>query len=58
MDELVGGLYGVDAGGVFCGESMFLQGSNASKLALIFLIEYLQRRGLNVARRSGDDTAY
>ena len=43
--ELVGGLYGVDAGGVFCGESMFHLRSNASKLALIFLIEHLQTRG-------------
>ncbi|MEZ5307078.1 MAG: leucyl/phenylalanyl-tRNA--protein transferase [Pyrinomonadaceae bacterium] len=40
-DELVGGLYGVDAGGVFSGESMFYLRSNASKLALLFLIEHL-----------------
>ena len=38
--ELVGGLYGVDLGnGVFCGESMFSLMSNASKLALIHLVE-------------------
>jgi leucyl/phenylalanyl-tRNA--protein transferase len=43
--ELVGGLYGVDAGGVFCGESMFHLRSNASKLALLFLIEHFQKRG-------------
>lgn len=43
--ELVGGLYGVDAGGVFCGESMFHYRSNASKLALLFLIEHLRSRG-------------
>ena len=43
--ELVGGLYGVDAGGVFCGESMFHRKSNASKLALLFLIEHLRTRG-------------
>lgn len=42
---LVGGLYGVDAGGVFCGESMFHTVSNASKFALLFLIEHLQTRG-------------
>ena len=42
--NLVGGVYGVDAGGVFCGESMFHKASNASKLALLFLIEHLQRR--------------
>lgn len=43
--NLVGGLYGVDAGGVFCGESMFHKESNASKLALLFLIEHLRERG-------------
>jgi leucyl/phenylalanyl-tRNA--protein transferase len=44
-DNLVGGLYGVDAGGVFCGESMFFLRPNASKLALIFLVEHLKTRG-------------
>lgn len=43
--ELVGGLYGVDAGGLFCGESMFHKVSNASKLALLFLIAHLKKRG-------------
>ncbi|MBV9217071.1 MAG: leucyl/phenylalanyl-tRNA--protein transferase [Acidobacteria bacterium] len=43
--ELVGGLYGVDAGGVFCGESMFYREPNASKLALLFLIDHLRSRG-------------
>lgn len=42
--ELVGGVYGVDAGGVFCGESMFHKETNASKLALLFLIEKLHER--------------
>ena len=42
---LVGGLYGVSAGGVFCGESMFHSASNASKFALLFLCEHLQSRG-------------
>jgi len=36
-DVLVGGLYGVHAGDVFCGESMFSRVSNASKTALIWL---------------------
>jgi leucyl/phenylalanyl-tRNA--protein transferase len=40
--ELVGGLYGVDAGGVFTGESMFHRAPDASKLALLFLIEHLR----------------
>ena len=43
--ELTGGLYGVDAGGVFCGESMFHKASNASKLALLFLIDHLKDHG-------------
>ncbi len=44
-DELAGGLYGVDSGGVFTGESMFHTRPNASKLALLFLIEHLRERG-------------
>ncbi len=42
--KLAGGLYGVDAGGVFCGESMFYMEPNASKLALLFLIDHLRER--------------
>lgn len=38
-DELVGGLYGVEVGSVFCGESMFSKVSNTSKLALIALVQ-------------------
>jgi leucyl/phenylalanyl-tRNA--protein transferase len=44
-ETLVGGLYGIDAGGVFTGESMFHHRSDASKLALLFLIEHLRERG-------------
>ncbi|HEY0170608.1 MAG TPA: leucyl/phenylalanyl-tRNA--protein transferase [Pyrinomonadaceae bacterium] len=44
--ELVGGVYGVDAGGAFAGESMFRVRPNASKLALLFLIDHLRARGL------------
>jgi leucyl/phenylalanyl-tRNA--protein transferase len=36
-EELVGGLYGVQVGKVFCGESMFSKVSNASKIALVHL---------------------
>ena len=39
---LVGGLYGVDLGHVFCGESMFSKVSNASKLAFIALAKQLE----------------
>jgi len=41
-EELVGGLYGVDLGHVFCGESMFSKVSNASKVAFVTLIKYLK----------------
>ncbi|NOX57419.1 MAG: leucyl/phenylalanyl-tRNA--protein transferase [Planctomycetes bacterium] len=44
-DELVGGLYGVAIGGAFCGESMFHFVSNASKIALVFLVERMRERG-------------
>ena len=38
-DQLAGGLYGVVVGNVFCGESMFSRVSNASKTALISLVQ-------------------
>lgn len=38
-DELVGGMYGVAVGDVFCGESMFSKVSNASKTAVITLCQ-------------------
>lgn len=41
-DELVGGLYGVDLGYVFCGESMFSKVPNASKVGFVYLINYLK----------------
>lgn len=44
-DKLVGGLYGVDPGGVFVGESMFRLRPNASKLALLHLVDHLAARG-------------
>ncbi|PXY45466.1 leucyl/phenylalanyl-tRNA--protein transferase [Flavobacterium hydrophilum] len=43
QDEvLVGGLYGIDLGHIFCGESMFSKVSNASKVAFIALVRYLK----------------
>lgn len=39
--ELVGGLYGVAIGGLFAGESMFHRASDASKVALVALVELL-----------------
>ncbi len=44
-DMLVGGLYGVVIGQLFCGESMFHYQSNASKMALLALAKYLSRLG-------------
>lgn len=43
--ELVGGVYGVSAGGLFAGESMFHRADNASKIALVQLVERLRARG-------------
>lgn len=40
---LVGGLYGVDLGHIFCGESMFSKVSNASKVAFISLVNHLEK---------------
>ncbi len=42
--QLVGGLYGIDLGHVFCGESMFSTVSNASKFAFIKLAEELKQK--------------
>jgi leucyl/phenylalanyl-tRNA---protein transferase len=43
QDEvLVGGLYGIDLGHVFCGESMFSKVSNASKVAFVALVHQLK----------------
>lgn len=43
--ELVGGLYGVAIGGAFFGESMFHRATDASKVALVHLVQHLSRRG-------------
>ncbi|MBP4140803.1 leucyl/phenylalanyl-tRNA--protein transferase [Flavobacterium sp. P4023] len=43
-EELVGGLYGIDLGTIFCGESMFSLVSNASKVAFIALVEQLKEK--------------
>lgn len=47
-NQLVGGLYGVDLGAVFCGESMFSQVPNASKIALIHLAQKLEKENYKV----------
>ncbi len=47
-DELIGGVYGVTLGGAFFGESMFSRKTDASKIALAFLIEHLRRCGFTL----------
>jgi leucyl/phenylalanyl-tRNA--protein transferase len=43
--QLVGGLYGIAMGGAFFGESMFSRATDASKVALVSLVERLRSRG-------------
>ncbi len=43
--DLVGGLYGVAIGGFFGGESMFHRRSDASKAAVVHLVDHLRSRG-------------
>lgn len=43
--QLVGGLYGVSLGGAFFGESMFSRVSEASKVALVTLVDVLKEAG-------------
>ncbi len=47
-DEMVGGLYGVGFDRVFCGESMFSRATDASKVALAWLVALLRRGGYEV----------
>jgi len=42
-NELVGGLYGIDLGHIFCGESMFSKVNNASKIAFVYLVQKLEK---------------
>lgn len=44
-NELIGGLYGVQVGKIFCGESMFSTKTNASKIALWAFCEHFNRYG-------------
>lgn len=44
-DTLVGGLYGVSINGAFCGESMFHHVTDASKIALVYLVARLNAGG-------------
>ena len=46
--SLVGGLYGVAIGGLFAGESMFSTVSDASKIALVALVDRLKQKGFQL----------
>jgi len=47
-DQLAGGLYGVAIGGAFFGESMFHRVTDASKVALVGLVERMRERGFTL----------
>jgi len=46
--QLVGGIYGVALGGLFAAESMFYRESNASKVALVHLVQALKMSGFTL----------
>lgn len=47
-EKLVGGLYGVSLGGTFCGESMYADRPDASKVAFVKLVEVLKAWGFDL----------
>ncbi len=47
-DQLVGGVYGIALGSAFFGESMFSSATDASKIALVYLVARLWRRGFEL----------
>lgn len=47
-DDLVGGLYGIRIGGLFAGESMFHRAPDASKVALVHLVDWLAATGASL----------
>lgn len=56
-NELVGGLYGVSIGSIFCGESMFHIKTDASKIAFNHLCEFLTKNGFDMIDAQ-QDTAH
>lgn len=44
--ELVGGLYGILLDALFCGESMFSRERDMSKVALVYLAQWLKEKGI------------
>ena len=47
-DKLVGGVYGISMGGAFFGESMFSTATDASKIALVYLVARLWKQGFEL----------
>ncbi len=45
---MVGGLYGIVLGKIFCGESMFSLRENASKIAMVYLAAFLKQGSFNI----------
>ncbi len=48
QEKLVGGLYGIILGKIFCGESMFSLKENASKISMVYLAAYLKQGGFQI----------
>ena len=46
--ELIGGLYGLIIGKIFCGESMFSLKTNSSKITMVYLAAYLMKLALSI----------
>ena len=46
--NLIGGVYGVTLGAAFFGESMFSRATNASKIALAYLVTHLRKSGFTL----------
>ncbi len=51
-NQLVGGLYGIKLGQIFCGESMFSKTSNTSKLAMVHLINNVNLKLIDTQMRT------
>ena len=47
-NQILGGLYGVILGEIFCGESMFSLKDNASKISIVYLAAFLKQAGFRI----------
>ena len=47
-NKILGGLYGVILGEIFCGESMFSLKNNASKISIVYLAAFLKQAGFRI----------